>query len=197
MKDDRRTRRRKQQAYAESILLNAVLINGIDEALRVLDDLNNILKATLENVQLADVFRDEVDEFETETRKKVDRGKIVRKIFAGASEAVLDTLSVMAENRDLYLCMSMYETYNKLLEEHFDVIVVNVVSAVELDDHLRELIKKKAQNELDANIVLNEHVDKKILGGVILSARNRIVDCSLLTMMERAKNELTSVHHYG
>ena len=77
------------------------------------------------------------------------------------------------------------------------VIVVNVVSAVELDDHLRELIKKKAQNELDANIVLNEHVDKNILGGVILSARNRIVDCSLLTMMERAKSELTSAHQYG
>lgn len=197
MKDDRSTRRKKQQAYAESILLNAVLIDGIDEALRVLDDLNNILKATMGNVQLADVFRDQVDEYERESRKKIDPGKLVREIFSGASEAVLDTLSVMAENRDLYLCMSMYETYNKLLEEHFDVIVVNVVSAVELDDHLRELIKKKAQNELDANIVLNEHVDKNILGGVILSARNRIVDCSLLTMMERAKSELTSVHHYG
>ena len=197
MKDDRRTKRKKQQAYAESILLNAVLIGGIDEALRVLDDLNNILKATLENVQLADVFRDQVDEYERELRKRIDPGKIVRKIFSGASEAVLDTLSVMAENRDLYLCMSMYETYNDLLEKHFDVIVVNVISAVELDDHLRELIKTKAQNELDANIVLHEHVDKNILGGVILSARNRIIDCSLLTMMERAKTELTSVHHYG
>ena len=197
MKDDRRTRKKKQQAYAESILLNAILINGRDEALRVLDDLNNILKATLENVQLADVFRDQVDEYEKESSKRIDPAKVVRKIFAGASEAVLDTLSVMAENRDLYLCMSMYETYNKLLEEHFDVVVVNVVSAVELDDHLRELIKTKAQNELDANIALNEHVDKNILGGVILSARNRIIDCSLLTMMERAKSELTSVHHYG
>lgn len=197
MKDDRRTRRKKQQAYAESILLNAVLIDGINEALRVLDDLNNILQATLENVQLADVFRDQVDEYEKESSKRIDAGEVVRKIFAGASEAVLDTLSVMAENRDLYLCMSMYETYNKLLEEHFDVVVVNVISAVELDDHLREVIKKKAQNELDANIVLNEHVDKNILGGVILSARNRIIDCSLLTMMERAKSELTSAHHYG
>ena len=197
MKDDRSQRRKKQQAYAESILLNAILINGIDEALRVRDDLQGILMATLENAQLGDVFRDQIDEYEKESKVKVDAGKVVRKIFAGASEAVLDTLSVMAENRDLYLCNTMFETYNDLLEEHFDVIVVNVVSAVELDDHLRELIKTKAQNELDANIVLHEHVDKNILGGVILSARNRIIDCSLLTIMERAKTELTSAHHYG
>lgn len=197
MRDDRKQKRRKQQAYAESILLNAILIGGIDEALRVRDDLQNILTATMGNVELAGVFRDQVDEYERESRAKVDVSKIVREIFAGASEAVLDTFSVMANNRDLYLSMSMFETYNKLLEEHFDVIIVNVVSAVELDDHLRELIITKAQNELDAKIVLHEHVDKNILGGVVLSARNRIIDCSLLTMIERAKNELTSIHHYG
>ena len=45
MKDDRRTRRKKQQAYAESILLNAILIDGIDEALRALDDLNKLATA--------------------------------------------------------------------------------------------------------------------------------------------------------
>ena len=55
-----------------------------------------------------------------------------------------------------------------------EVLVVNVV---------------KTKNRQD--------IDKDILGGVILSARHRIIDCSLLTMMERAKKELTSVHHYG
>lgn len=197
MKDDRKQRKRKQQAYAEGILLNAILIGGIDEALRVRDDLNSILIATLESVALSDVFRDEVKELEKDSSSKVDASKFVRDIFAGASEAVLDTLSIMAENRDLYLCMSMYETYNNLLEEHFNVVVVDVVSVVPLDDHLRELIKTKAQNELDAKIVLHEHIDKNILGGIVLSARNRIIDCSLLTMMERAKTELTSIHHYG
>lgn len=197
MKDDRATKIKKKIAYAESMLYNAILIGGLDEALRVRDNLNDILKATLGNVELADVFRDNLEEYGAETHKRVDVDKMIREIFNGASQAVLDTMSIMAQNRDLYLSMSIYETYNDLLEKHFKVIVVDVLTAVELDDNLREVIKTKAQNDLDANIVLNEHVSKHILGGVILSARNRIIDCSLLTMMERAKSELTSIHHYG
>lgn len=197
MKDDRATKIKKKVAYAESMLYNAILIGGLDEALRVRDNLNDILKATLGNVDLADVFRDNLEEYGSETHKRVDVDKIIRDIFNGASQAVLDTMSIMAQNRDLYLSMSIYETYNDLLEEYFKVVVVDVLTAVELDDNLREIIKTKAQNDLDANIVLNEHVSKRILGGIVLSARNRIIDCSLLTMMERAKSELTSIHHYG
>lgn len=197
MKDDRAIRQKKQRAYAESILYDAILIGGIDEALKVRNDLKNILYASMSNANLADIFSNELEEFSKENQKKVDIDKIIREIFAGASEAVLDTLSVMAQYEDLYLCRNINDMYNELLQEHFHVVVVDVITAVELDDHLRTLIKKKAQNDLDANVVLHEHIDKRILGGIILSAEHRIIDCSLKTIFSRTKTELTSVHHYG
>ena len=197
MTDDRATRQKKQIAYAESILYNAILKGGIEEALKVRDELESILYAAMVNAQMSTLLSSEVGELSKEESAVVDKSKVIKSIFAGASEPVIDTLTVMAEFDDMHLCSAIYDTYNDLLEKHFDVIVVDVVTAVELDDHLRDIIRKKAQNELDANIVLHEHIDKDILGGVILSARHRIIDCSLLTMMERAKKELTSVHHYG
>lgn len=197
MKDDRSTRQQKQRAYAESILYNAILKGGINEALRVRNELESILTAAMVNSQMSEMLSHEIGELNKEEKANIDKVKFVNTVFKGASEAVLDTLSVMAEYDDIYLCQSMYNTYNDLLERHFNVIVVDVTTSVELDDNLRKLIKNKAQNDLDAEIVLNEHIDKDILGGVVLRARNRILDCSLLTMMERSKKELTSAHHYG
>ena len=197
MADDRATRIKKQRAYAKSMLDSAIMIGGKDEALRVRGDLDSILYASLGNAQVAEIFADEIVEYTKATEKLIDRNKIVREIFAGASDAVLDVLGIMAENKDLYLCMSMYDTYNELIEEEFNVVIVDVTTVVELDDKLRNLIKEKAAKEFDSEIVLHEHIDKNILGGVVLSARNRILDCSLLTSLERTRSELTSVHHYG
>lgn len=197
MADDRATKIKKQRVYAKSMLDSAIMIGGKDEALRVRGDLDSILYASLGNAQVAEIFADEIVEYTKATEKLIDRNKIVREIFAGASDAVLDVLGIMAENKDLYLCMSMYDTYNELIEEEFNVVIVDVVTVVELDDKLRSLIKDKAAKEFNSEIVLHEHIDKNILGGVILSARNRILDCSLLTRLEKTRSELTSVHHYG
>lgn len=197
MIDDRSTRKKKEVAYANSILRNAVRAGGIDEAIRVRTDLSSILKAAIDNAETADMLSKEVGDLYPETSKHIDRHAFVERVFKGVNEILLNTLIVMADYGDLSLCLGMYETYNKLLEEKYDVAVVDVTTVVDLDDNLRNLIIKKAQNELDSNVILHEHINKNILGGIIIEARNRIIDCSLLTILEKTKSELTSIHHYG
>jgi len=68
--------------------------------------------------------------------------------------------------------------------------VVDVTTAVALDDHLREIITKKASTELGKNVVLNEHVDKSMLGGIIMSTKDERIDASLLSQIENARNVL-------
>ena len=63
-------------------------------------------------------------------------------------------------------------------------------TAVELDDNLRDLIKKKAESELGKKAVLNERVDKSLLGGVILSTKDERLDASLLTQVEKTREAL-------
>ena len=197
MFEDRATRIKKQNAYAKSILANAMRIGGIDEALRVRDDLESVLYAAMGNAELSEVFSTQTEDRHAKSKSMLDHKKIISNIFAGASDAVLGTLIAMAENNDLDLCVGMYQVYSDMMEEQFNIIVVSVVTAVPLDDHLRDLISKKAQKELGKDIVLHEHVQKDIIGGVILMAKGRIIDCSFLTMTERAKNILTSIHSYG
>ena len=63
-------------------------------------------------------------------------------------------------------------------------------TAVELDDNLRDLIKKKAETELGKKAVLHETVDKSMLGGIILSTKDERLDASLLTQVEKTREAL-------
>ena len=64
------------------------------------------------------------------------------------------------------------------------------VTAVELDDHLREVITKKAEADLGTNVVLREHIDKSLLGGILMSANGKRIDASVLSQLESARNVL-------
>lgn len=197
MRDDRHTRIKKQEAYAQTILLDALRVGGLEQAMKVRNDLINILYASISNFEIADLFREEIDEYYRETSKDIDASQLIRAIFKGASESVLNVLCFMAENRDLYLCGAMYYSYTRLLEEKFDVVIVDVTTVVALDDHLRDLIKDKMQADFEKDIILHEHIDESMLGGVMLHAKNRTIDSSLLSILEKTKSELTSVHYYG
>ena len=197
MQDDRATKLKKERIYAESILKNAILLGGINEALRVRDELESILEASLTNAELLDALDETTYANYQESKKRIDVTDTIKAIFKGCSEAMIDTIAFMAEHDDLYILIGMYRCYNNLLEEYFKVTVVDVTTVVELDDHLREVIKNKLQNDLDAKVVLNEHIDKSIMGGVILSARNHTIDCSLARLLGKAKNQLTSVYYRG
>ena len=82
------------------------------------------------------------------------------------------------------------DAYEGLLAGKLNLCVLEVVTAVELDDHLREVIKKKADQELGKNVVLEERVDKSILGGIIMSANGQRIDASVLTQIENARETL-------
>lgn len=197
MKDDRHTKILKQKAYAQYIMDDALRIGGLDEAIKVRNELSMVLSAAIANSTIAEMFREQIDEYYRETSKRIDIDKLIRVIFKGASESVISLLTFMADKRDLYLCKGIYGVYNNMLEEKFNVVIVDVTTAVELNDHLREVIKAKIKNDLGSDIVLDEHIDKNILGGVVLKAKNRIIDCSLLSIFEKTKSELTSVHNFS
>ena len=76
------------------------------------------------------------------------------------------------------------------MADELNLIIVRVETAVELDDNLRDLIKKKAETELGKKAVLNEHVDKSLLGGIVLSTKDERLDASLLTQVEKTREAL-------
>ena len=73
------------------------------------------------------------------------------------------------------------------METKLNLCILDVTTVVELDDHLRDIIKQKAESELGMKVVLRERIDKSILGGIIMSAGDKRIDASMASQLNNAR----------
>ena len=118
------------------------------------------------------------------------KAQIVRGVFAGAPDALVNAVAVMAERGEIDLLPRVAEQLEERMADELNLVIVEVETAVELDDNLREQIKKKAETELGKSVVLQESVNESIIGGIIMSTKDERIDASLLSRVERTREAL-------
>ena len=118
------------------------------------------------------------------------RAQIARGTFAGAHVALVEVLAVMAEQGDIDHLNRTYNSFAEQLERKLNVSVVDVTTVVALDDHLREVITNKVESDLGKKVVLREHIDKTLLGGILMTVGGKRIDASVATQLEQARTAL-------
>jgi len=120
------------------------------------------------------------------------RATMVREVFAGLQPSLVATIAVMAERNDFGLLSSVVEGFDEVAEERRGVVAVDVTTAVELSDALRESISAKLATDLGKNVVLRETVDPAIIGGIVISTHGHRLDASLSSQLESARLVLSA-----
>lgn len=118
------------------------------------------------------------------------RKALVEGTFGECHVALREVLAVMAERGQAELLARVAQAYRELLSEKLGICVVDVTTAVPLDDKLRELITNKAEADLGKRAVLRERIDKGILGGIIMDVDGNYIDASMISQLNRARNTL-------
>ena len=122
------------------------------------------------------------------------RADIIREVFDSFGNPAKEILAVMAERGEIELLSRVCETYSYAAEEETNTVVVDVTTVVELTDELREKISKKVSADLGGRqVVLREHIDKSILGGIVLGAHGKRIDASVVSQLENARVVLSTV----
>ena len=183
MPTNRQILKEKVATYASVLLVGAYEAGAQDAVLEVRDQAERILRIARSNMDLSDALEDS-------SYTPEQRGQLVRNLFASSNPVLVDVLAVMAEREDFALLSRVWASYGEQLERKLNVTVVDVTTVVELDDHLREVITKKAEADLGTNVVLREHIDKSLLGGILMSANGKRIDASVLSQLESARNVL-------
>lgn len=176
--------------YAQVLLDAANAAGGQEAVLEVRDQLEVVTKALRSNIDLQVALAEKA--YTPEQREE-----LVRNVFTGMRPALVDVLLVMSERDDLELANRVYAAFDGLIEEKLGVVVVDVTTAVPLDDALRETISNKAAQDLGKKVVLRERVDKSILGGIIMSASGRRIDASIATQLDTARTVLKTTTDGG
>ena len=175
---------KEQIATYTSLLFEAAKNDGGQEGvLEVCDQAKSIVAAIRGNADLESALKDPGYTPE-------QKAQIVRGVFADAEPVLVNTVAVMAERGEVdYLPRVTAQLEDRIADE-LNLIIVDVETAVELDDHLRDLIKKKAETELGKKAVLHERVNKSLLGGIILSTKDERLDASLVMQVEKTREAL-------
>ncbi len=118
------------------------------------------------------------------------RRALVENVFAECHLAFREVLAVMAERGQADLLPRVNDEFRALLGERLGICVVDVTTAVPLDDGLRQLITEKAEADLGKKAVLRERIDKSILGGIIMDVDGNYIDASMISQLNRARNVL-------
>ena len=156
---------------------------GLEAVLEVRSQMEAVIGAMRADMGLASTLSD--PDAADDVRYELAKGA------CGACEPELgEVLAVMAERGDADLLPRVYEAYGEELSSKLDLCVVDVTTAVALDDNLRTLITRKAEADLGKKIVLRERIDKSILGGIIMDVDGNYIDASMISQLNRARNVL-------
>ena len=108
------------------------------------------------------------------------------------SPEVLSVLSRMKEESDLSLLEQVYEDLKTILDSEDETVTVDVTTAVPMNAELRRQVRDKCAKDFNAPIFLVEHVEPKIIGGIILEAKGHRRDVSIRAQLVNIRKRLSS-----
>ena len=182
---------KEEVATYAGMLLDAAYNAGAQErVLEVRDQLEQVLSIYRGNADLRDAL-------DNQALLPEQRHQLAEGVFEGVDPLIRSVIAVMAERENLGQLSQVVSTYRDASEEKLGVCVVDVTTVVDLDDELRKVIIEKLSQDLGKNVVLREHIDKSILGGIIMSTHGKRIDASVASQLERTRNVLTETNDGG
>ncbi|MBR2790654.1 MAG: ATP synthase F1 subunit delta [Eggerthellaceae bacterium] len=185
MPTNRLAEKEKVQTYAAVLLKGVLAEGGQAAAMAVRDQMDQVVRIVRANPALAEALKNPA-------YTAAQRNELVRGTFAECDPALVDVLAVMAERGEADLLGRVCSSFEDAIQRELNVTIVDVTTAIALDDHLREIITTKTAKDLGTQVVLREHIDKSILGGIIMSANGKQIDASVLSKLEAARSVLKS-----
>lgn len=181
MKTNATLTRSKATVYAE-VLLEAA--KASDKVLAVANEFDELLAAVRGSIELRNALTDTMLPLE-------GKKALSAEIFAGFEPELIWVFDVMVERNDLSALARTHEIFIDLVEKELNAVIVDVTTVVPLDDSLREQITAKYSAQFGKGVVLREHIDESLIGGVVLSAHGKRIDASVSSQLEVARHALS------
>ena len=117
---------------------------------------------------------------------------MLTELLPNVPPTVHNFLGILAHRNQLDLIPEIARVFQRLVNEHRDIQVASVTTAVPIDAGQQALIASRLGLRLGKTIVLETRVDPAILGGVIAQVGDDVIDGSVRGRLERLRRRLTA-----
>ena len=121
---------------------------------------------------------------------KDERIELVDKAFSCLDVSLCNLIKILVEKHAVHLFNKVAKAYYDLYDESRGIVRVEAVTAVVLTDSQSEALCAKLSSSLGKTIVINNTVDKTILGGVKLRYSGIQLDGSVKTRLDKFEEAL-------
>ncbi|MFW6256567.1 MAG: ATP synthase F1 subunit delta [Bacillota bacterium] len=123
-----------------------------------------------------------------------EKKRVVKKIFAGEVDThILNFVFLLIDKRRVYFIQSIIDKFRELLNEDEQILEVEVTSAMELDESLKQKLKDKLNQLLDYNLILHDYCDPSLIGGLKLKINDYVIDGSLKNKLESLREKMGNI----
>lgn len=185
MKTNRLETNGKIAVYSQ-ILVDTIYENGGREALiEVRGEIRFIIRYMRSKPEFIQAIAE--DSYTSEQLSQLIHG-----VFEGFNPILLDVVGVMAGRHDMQLLPRVFHAFDQRLFDNYNLVAVDVVTAVELDDHLRDVLRDKVKQDFGKEAIINERINKDMLGGIVMTAHGKRIDASVRAQLDKARITLKS-----
>lgn len=183
MSKNRLLAKQEAETYAQVMLEQA---RSQGKELEVSAHLEEMKKVVRMNPALTEVLRDS-------SLPSDKRAEIVGEVFKEFDTDMTKVILVMADRGDIALLPRVAWLYDQKLQEEDNIVIMDIATVIALDDELREKIKAKFAAQFGREIVLREHVDPWIMGGMNVRAFGKRIDLCTATRLDKVRVALSTV----
>ena len=104
---------------------------------------------------------------------------------------ISDLVHVLAANNDLGKAELIISELNKIWNKTEGILEVEIKSANELEKDTVKMVSEYLEKKTGSKkIVISQEIDKDLLGGVLISFEDKIIDNSLRNQLYNFKNKI-------
>ena len=144
--------------------------------------------------QLADLIENSDDLSRLIDNPIIDRAErkgMIQRLFEGkVSDLFYRFLQVVNDKGRLDVLPEILRDFDALVAEKSGRTVVDAYVATPMDDDTRSGVTERLGSALGREVILNEHVDESLIGGLKLRIGDQLIDASVASKLRRMEQQL-------
>lgn len=121
------------------------------------------------------------------------KGILIRSLDSLSNQYVKNYLMILMDKNRFEDIFDIYETFRKLCNDHKNLVEARVLTVIPLDETLRIALEENLAKRFNKKVILENEIDKSILGGAVVYVGDQIIDGSIKNQLNQMKKQVNNL----